>query len=387
VTGSKKSVRARVEIKKEYARSLIAPPLEFSGVNEVWHRGRKLVHFSGCDYFRLARDARLAAAARKTLAETGLNVSASRLTTGNRVIYLQLEAALTKFFRAEAALALSDGYLAPLAAAQALEGEFTHAFVDEQSHSALLDAARMLDCPVQKFPHRDAVALKKLLARSGRRARPIILTDGMFSYDGAVAPLREYLKILPRKGMILVDDAHGVGVLGRTGKGTLEHEGVGRERIIQCATLSKAFGAFGGVVLSSRALQGKIMAQSRSLMGATPLPPPLAGAALESLKILSRDSERRNRLFSYLSWLRGALRVAGWEISEMPGPLVRLPDLSEAAANRLNRLLFAAGIYPPFIRYGAATRGAFRFVISSEHTAAQLRTLANVLTGFISTSR
>jgi len=387
VTGPKKSVRARVETKKENARSLIAPPLEFSGVNEVWHRGRKLVHFSGCDYFRLARDARLAAAARKTLAETGLNVSASRLTTGNRVIYLQLEAALTKFFRAEAALALSDGYLAPLAAAQALAGEFTHAFVDEQSHSALLDAARMLDCPVQKFPHRNAVALEKMLARSSRRARPIILTDGMFSYDGAVVPLREYLKILPRKGMILVDDAHGVGVLGRTGKGTLEHEGVGRERIIQCATLSKAFGAFGGVVLSSRTLQWKIMAQSRSLMGATPLPPPLAGAALESLKILSRDSERRKKLFSNLSWLRRALRAAGWEISETPGPLVRLPDLSEAEAGRLSRLLFTAGIYPPFIRYGAATRGAFRFVISSEHTRTQLQTLADVLTGFISTSR
>ncbi len=357
-------------------------PLEFIGQNELRFHGRTFINFSGCDYFRLARDPRLAAAAKKTLAETGLNVSASRLTTGNRDIYLQLESALARFFAAEAALILSDGYLAPLATAQALAGEFTHAFIDERAHNALIDAARMLDCPVKKFPHRNAAALEKLFAKLGRNARPIILTDGMFSYDGAVAPLRAYLKILPRGGMILVDDAHGVGVVGKTGKGALEHEGVRRERIIQCGTLSKAFGAFGGVVLSSRAVRGKILARSRSFVGTTPLPPPLAGAALESLKILSRDSARRKKLFANLSWLRGKLRAAGWEISETPAPVVRLPDINDAEVERLKKSLLAAGIYPPFVKYGAAARGTFRFVISSGHTHAQLQNLATVLGEF-----
>lgn len=358
------------------------PPLEFSGLNELRFCGRTFVNFSGCDYFRLARDPRLAAAAKKTLDGTGLNVSASRLTTGNREIYLQLEAALVKFFAAEAALILSDGYLAPLATAQALAGEFTHAFIDERAHNALIDAGRMLDCPVKKFPHRDAAALKKLLARAGKNFRPIILTDGMFSYDGAVAPLRAYLKILPRDGMILMDDAHGMGVVGATGKGAPEHEGVNRERIIQCGTLSKAFGAFGGVVLSSRAVREKILARSRSFVGTTPLPPPLAGAALESLKILSRDTARRKKLFANLSWLRGKLRAAGWEISETPAPVVRLPDLNDLEVERLKKSLLAAGIYPPFVKYGAAARGTFRFVVSSEHTRAQLQNLAAVLGEF-----
>ena len=362
-------------------------PLEFIGQNELCFRGRTLVNFSGCDYFRLARDPRLATAAKKTLAATGLNVSASRLTTGNREIYLQLEAALAKFFKSEAALILSDGYLAPLAAAQALAGEFTHAFIDERAHNALLDAARMLDCPVKKFPHRDAAALKKLLVKCGRNARPIILTDGMFSYDGAVAPLRAYLKILPRSGIMLVDDAHGVGVVGATGKGALEHEGVSRERVIQCGTLSKAFGAFGGVVLSSCALREKILVRSRSFVGTTPLPPPLAGAALASLKILHRDTARREKLFANLSWLRKKLRAAGWEIFETPGPVVRLPDLSDVEVERLKKSLLAAGIYPPFVKYGAAARGTFRFVVSSGHTRAQLQNLATVLEKFISTSR
>jgi 7-keto-8-aminopelargonate synthetase-like enzyme len=362
-------------------------PLPYAGVNEVRFRNRTLVHFSGCDYFRLARDERLAAAARRTLAETGLNVSASRLTTGNRAVYLQLEAALVKFFGAEAALVLPDGYLAPLATAQALAGEFTHALIDERSHGALLDAARMLDCPVKKFPHRDAVVLKTLLGKCGRQARPIVLTDGLFSLDGAVAPLRAYLKILPRNGMILVDDAHGAGVMGKTGKGTPEHEGVGRERIIQCVTLSKAFGAFGGAVLSSRAVQAQIMARSRSFMGTTPLPPPLAGAALAALKILGRDTARRKRLFANLAWLRAQLRAAGWAIAETPGPLVRLPDLNDTDGARLKTALLAAGIYPPFLKYGAVPQGIFRFVISSEHTRAQLKQLAEALADFISTSR
>ena len=161
---------------------------------------------------------RLAQAARAALAEHGLNVAASRRTTGNHEIYTRLETALTAFFGSETALVFPDGYLAPGAVTQTLAGEFTHAFVDEFAHGALVDAARMLDCPVKRFSHREAADLARRLSKCGSDARPIILTDGMFSHDGSVAPLREYLKILPRRGMILVDDAHGAGVLGATVK-------------------------------------------------------------------------------------------------------------------------------------------------------------------------
>jgi 7-keto-8-aminopelargonate synthetase-like enzyme len=357
-------------------------PLESAGLNEVWQRGRKLVHFSGCDYFRLTHDPHLAAAAKKELTATGLNVAASRLTTGDRAIYHRLESALTKFFRCESAVVLSDGYRAPLALAQAFAGDFTHAFIDELAHGASLDAAQMLGCPIQKFPHRDAAALKKLLARGGKNFRPVILTDGMFSADGSVAPLRAYLKILPRSGMIFVDDAHGLGLLGANGRGAVELENVSRERVVQCGTLSKAFGAFGGVVLCSRAVRGKILAHSRSYAGATPLPPPLAGAALAALKILSGDKSRRKKITANTAWLRAQLRVTGWEIPATPGPIVRLPVLNAADEARLKKLLLTAGIFPPFLKYGAATHGTFRFVISSEHSRAHLRLLAKVLEKF-----
>jgi 7-keto-8-aminopelargonate synthetase-like enzyme len=358
-------------------------PLQFVGDNEVRWRGRTLLNFSGCDYFRLARDARLAAAAKNSLAADGLNVAASRRTTGNHKIYAQLESELAKYFGAEAALVLPDGYLAPIAAAQALTGEFTHAFLDEFAHGALVDAARMLGCPAKTFKHREAADLKRRIIKCGRNARPVILTDGMFSHDGSMAPLRAYLKFLPARGKILVDDAHGAGVLGATGKGSPEHEKVSRKKIIQCATLSKAFGVYGGVVLGSRSLRAKILAGSRSFIGTTPLPPPLACAALASLKILRREPKRRAKLFLNLFYARKKLRAAGWDISETPGPIVRLPAMSAAQAAILKNRLLAAGIYPPFLKYsGASAQGIFRFVISSGHTRAQLDRLAGVLAAF-----
>ena len=358
-------------------------PLQFVGANEVRWRGSRLVHFSGCDYFRLARHPQVAAAARESLAKNGLNVAASRRTTGNHEIYAALEKALAGFFAVEAALLLPDGYLAPVAVAQALADEFTRVFVDEFAHGALLDAARMFDCPVEKFPHRNAAALAKRMAKPGRNARPVVLTDGMFSHDGSVAPLREYLEVLPACGMMLVDDAHGIGVLGATGRGTLEHAGVGRSRIIQCATLSKALGVYGGVVLGTRGLRDKIIAQSRAYIGTTPLPPPLAGAALAALKILRREPQRRKRLFGNLRWVRAGLQAAGWEIAGTPGPMVRLPLMPAARAGALKRALLAAGIYPPFLQYGGASaQGVFRFVISSEHTRTQLDRLVSVLAAF-----
>ena len=205
----------------------------------------------------------------------------------------------------------------------------------------------------------------------------------MFSHDGSVAPLRKYLKLLPARGIILVDDAHGAGVLGATGKGVLEHEGVSRKRIIQCATLSKAFGVYGGVVLAPRALRGKILARSRAFIGTTPMPPPLAGAALAALKILRSEPARRKKLFQNLFHVRTKLRAAGWNISETPGPIVRLPALSETQAGNLKTRLLAAGIYPPFLKYGrASAQGFFRFVMASEHTRAQLDSLIAVLAEF-----
>src|SRR5207248_680308 len=156
-----------------------------------------------------------------------------RLTTGNHVLYRQLEERLADFFSAENALLVSTGYLTNLVAAQALARNFSHALLEEKSHPSLRDAARFLDCPVVEFRHRNTESLASAIRRCGRAAKLIVLTDGMFSHDGSAAPLAEYLKVLPKDALLLVDDAHGAGVLGSTGQGAIEHAGVGRRRIIQ----------------------------------------------------------------------------------------------------------------------------------------------------------
>ncbi len=357
--------------------------LALTGLNHLIWRGRRLLHFSGCDYFRLARSTRLAISAASFMDKEGLNVAASRITTGNRSLYAKLEETLAEFFRFTSAVLLNSGYSATLAAAQGLAGTFTHAFVDEWAHAALQDAARYLNCPVMVFRHRDARHLRSLLAKSGKLNRPVILTDGLFSHDGSVAPLREYMKILPREGRILLDDAHGAGVLGATGRGAAEAAGVGHERIILCASLAKAFGSAGGVVLCDSRIRRQIFIRSGIFKGSTPLPPPLAGAALTAARLLQKSASRRFRLHQHTRQVREQLKITGWPIPENPGPIVRLPDLSPAASARLGSQLFKAGIYPSRLKYSAASESAaFRFVISSEHSGEDLKRLTSALGSF-----
>jgi 8-amino-7-oxononanoate synthase len=358
----------------------LPPTLQSAGRNHVLQRGRKLCYFGGCDYFRMSSHPQVLRALRHGLRDFGLNVSASRMTTGNHPVYERLERSLAAFFGLPTATLAPNGWTPNAMVTQALAGRFSHVLMDERAHASLVDAARLLDCPVLKFRHRDAADLARIIRRLGS-IKPLFMTDGMFSHDGSVAPLREYLAVLPRGGTLLVDDAHGAGVLGATGRGTPEHAGVPTSRIIQTITLSKAFGVFGGAVLGPKKLRTDIIARSRIFTGSTPLPPPLACAALKSLTILRVNNRIRRRLNRNVAHLRVKLRAGGIPVPEQPGPIIALAPRNQREAGRLVRLLLAAGIHPPFIKYpGGPENGYFRFAISSEHTLAQLNLLASVVT-------
>jgi 7-keto-8-aminopelargonate synthetase-like enzyme len=359
-------------------------PLQQINRTYVRFHQRKLSYYSGCDYFRLASHPRVLAALQTGARKYGLNVAASRLTTGNHALYRELEAELAAFFDAESALLVANGYVTNLIVAQALAGHFSHALIDAGAHPALADAARFLDCPVLQFKSRDPEAVALAVQRCGPGAKLLLLTDGMFSSDGSAAPLAEYLKVLPKDALILVDDAHGAGVLGRQGQGAPEHAGVNRRRIIQTVTMSKAFGAYGGAILGSARLRQQILDRSRMFVGSTAPPPPLVNAALAGVRVLQADKTLRPRLLRNAARVKTALRAAGLPLPETPGPIVPLLPRNPGEAARLNRALLAAGIYPPFIRYpGGPPSGYFRFVISSEHTPAQLEALLVVLTPFV----
>jgi 7-keto-8-aminopelargonate synthetase-like enzyme len=335
---------------------------------------RKLSYFSGCDYFRMASHPGVVAALEAGVRRYGLNVAASRLTTGNHRLYLELERRLAEFFAAENALVVPTGYMANLIAAQALAGDFSHALIDEAAHSSLSDAGRLLDCPLLRFKHRDAADLGRVVRRCGTRAKLLLLTDGMFSRDGSAAPLAEYLEALPKDAVVLVDDAHGGGLLGRTGKGTLEHADVPRDRrMVQTITLSKTFGTYGGAIVGTTALRRRVLDRSALFVGSTPPPLPLANAALRSIEIVAADHALRKRLARNQAYLKEGLRRAGWPLPETPGPIAALAPELKGQIARLKQALLAAGIYPPLIKYpGGPADGYFRFAISSEHSREQL---------------
>jgi 7-keto-8-aminopelargonate synthetase-like enzyme len=357
----------------------------------VSYHGRKLLYFSGCDYYRMASHPRVVEATQRGAQEYGLNVAASRLTTGNHRLYGQLESVLAKFFGAPAAVLVPTGYLADLVAGQALAGTCTHALLDDAAHVALQEAAQLLGAKVMPFRSRDPKSLEKAARGCGTNAKILVLTDGMFARDGSVAPLAEYLEVLPRNGRILVDDAHGAGVLGHTGKGTLEHARLPnqklpggrrsgsalRGRIIQTITLSKAFGVYGGAILGTHALRQRVIRHSQQFVGSTPLPLPLVCAALASLRVHAAGSLMRQRLRENADYLKDILRSAGLEIPELPGPIVCFLPRGVAQSRKLHRALLAAGIFPPFLRYpGGPASGYYRFVISSEHTRTHLNAAA-----------
>jgi 7-keto-8-aminopelargonate synthetase-like enzyme len=323
------------------------------------------------------------AAVRTGLQKYGLSVSASRITSGNHRLYRELERCLSDFFGAEDALVVSGGYQTNLIVAQSFARCFSHALIDERAHPSLSDASRFLDCPVVRFKHRDPLDLQASVRRCGPGSKLILLTDGMFSHDGSTAPLAEYLKVLPSDGLMLVDDAHGGGLLGKKGRGSLEHNRVRRDRIIQTVTLSKAFGSFGGAILGTRRIRQQIFDHSSLFVGSTPLPLPLANAALVSIRLLKRQSSMRKQLQKNSDFVKTALRQAGFNLPGAVGPIVPLHPDSSGQAAKWKQALLAAGIYPPFTKYpNGPANGYFRFVISSEHSRAQLDKLVDVVRGF-----
>ncbi len=352
-----------------------------AGMNWVEERGRRWAYFGGCDYLRLAWHGAIHEAVRTAVGELGVSAGASRMTTGNLPVYLELERALGRFFGVAGAVVTGSGYVAPTVAVQALAEEHTHVLLDERAHGCLLDAALVSGLPVGRYPHRSATGLREAARACGRRARVLVLTDGVWATSGEATPVGDYLEVLPKGGTVVVDDAHGAGVLGKRGRGTPEWAGLGPGEVVMTITLSKAFGCYGGAVLGSAELKERIRRTGRAFIGNTPVGPALAAAAVKAVEILRAEGrERRARLRAKVEQVRAGIRDAGGRAGEGPGPLVVRVPRGVADGRWLEGRLRAAGIHPPWIRYpqGPAER-FFRFALSSEHEEAQVAALAAVL--------
>ncbi|MCC6533225.1 MAG: 8-amino-7-oxononanoate synthase [Burkholderiales bacterium] len=345
-------------------------------------RGRDFVSFASNDYLGLAADPRLIEAAREAASRYGVGAGASHLLHGHHALHEQLESALAETVGMARALVFSTGYMANLGVVTALCGRDDEVFADKLNHASLNDAMVLSRARFHRYPHGDLDALDRALGRARARTRKLILTDAVFSMDGDLAPLPELVRLCERHGAyLLLDDAHGFGVLGEHGAGTPSHFAVSSERVIYMGTLGKAAGVYGAFVASSAALIDYLVNRARTYVYTTATPPLLAAALLQSLAIIRGEGWRREHLQALIGDLKEGLRAARARL--LPSPTAIQPYVlgSAGAALRAAEVLRAHGMIVPAIRPPTVPAGSarLRISLSAGHTLADVERLVSAL--------
>lgn len=320
------------------------------------------VDFASNDYLGLRRDPRVVEAAHRALDAEGVGSGASRLLGGNTESHATLERELATLKGTEAALVFSSGYAANLGLLTALCEPEDVILCDRLDHASLVDGARLARADVGFYHHGDVEHLRRQLRRRAPNGRIWIATDGVFSMDGVLAPLPDLVDVANEfDAMLIVDDAHGTGVLGPDGAGTVRHFGVETERIVQMGTLSKALGAQGGFVAGPRDLIDWLVQRARSLIYSTGIAPVLAAAATESVRIARTDTALRERRVDRFATLKSGLQEGGWEVlGEAPAPMLAVRVDGPDVALDLARRLAARGVIAPAIRPPTVPRSSCR---------------------------
>lgn len=338
-----------------------------------------LLSFGGCDYLGLAHHPAVVAAAREAMSLYGISTTASRVTTGNTVAHNRLEDDVARLLNQPAAVVVPEGYTANLALAQALSRRVRVALIDERAHRSLPDAAVAGGLRIVRYSHGDAADAARRLAELGREPAAI-LTDGVFTADGAVAPVRELLHTLrTHEDLLVVDDCHGVGVLGE-GRGTCKYLGVSDPRLVLTTTLAKGIGCYGGAVAGQVAMVDEVRRHATAFICTTPVPPAIASAASAAIRVLEHDRLRHVALMENARRLRQAVRSVGVQVGEQPTPIVAFVTKDEAAMERLHAALLDEGILAPLIRYpGGPAERYFRLTVTAEHTGEQIERLREAM--------
>ena len=326
--------------------------------------GAEVLSFCSNDYLGLAADPRLIAAMQETAASAGAGSGASHLITGHHRMHQMLEQALAAFVGLPAALTFSTGYMANLAVVTALVGRHDAIFADKLNHASLNDAAVLSRASLNRYAHQDLEALEQMLAASSAK-RKLVLADAVFSMDGDLAPVTALLALCERyDAWLMLDDAHGFGVLGQHGHGVLEHFGVSSPRIIYMATLGKAAGVAGAFVAGDPVMIDYLLQKARPYIYTTATPPALAGALLAALPIIEQEHARREQLQSLIAALKSGLRLQRWRLAASDMPIQPLIVGSNEAALRVSEILREQGMLVPAIRPPTVPQGTARLRIS-----------------------
>jgi len=338
--------------------------------------GKRVLNFCSNNYLGLANHPKLVAAARKASDELGIGPAAVRSIAGTMTLHVELEKRLAAFKGVEAAITFQSGFMANLAAIPALVGKEDGIFSDRLNHASIIDGCRLSGAKISAYEHCDPAALEAAIEENlPQYRRAIVITDGVFSMDGDVAPLPDIYEVAKKYDLLLmVDDAHGEGVLGKGGRGIVDHFGLHGKVDIEIGTLSKAFGVVGGVVAGSATIVEWLRQRGRPFLFSSAVTVPDAAACLAALDILESSTELVDKLWDNAKYFKAEMKKLGFDTGLSTTPITPIMLGEAPLAQQFSRELFEAGVFAMAIGYPTVPQGKarIRVMISAAHARQDL---------------
>jgi len=339
--------------------------------------GRKVLNMCSNNYLGFANEPRLKEAAKKAIDKWGVGPGAVRTIAGTLKIHEELEKALAEFKKVEAVLFLQTGFIANQAVIPAIVGAGDAILSDELNHASIIDGVRLSKAERYIWKHRDVKDLEEKLKEATEKGarRKLIITDGVFSMDGDLAPLPEIVELAEKyDAMVMVDDAHGEGVLGEAGRGIVDHFGLHGRVDIEIGTLSKAFGVVGGYVAGKKELIDYLKQKARPFLFSTPLSPADTAASLEAVKILMESGDRVKKLWDNARYFKENMKKLGFDLGVSETPITPVMLYDAKVATEFSKRLLEEDVFAQAIGYPTVPKGKarIRVMISAVHTKEDL---------------
>lgn len=338
--------------------------------------GRDVINLASNNYLGLANHPRMNAAAARAATELGAGSGAVRSIAGTMSMHHELERRFAEFKHADEALMFQSGFTANAGTVAAILDKEDVIVSDRLNHASIIDGARLSRAEIKVFEHRDAGHADALLAESARPGRhQLLITDGVFSMDGDIAPLPDLVEVAERRGAIMmIDDAHASGVLGKGGAGTVDHFGLHGRVDVQVGTLSKAIGVLGGFIAGPHELIEWLVNRGRPFLFSTSAPPSVTAACMEALDIIRDEPERLERLWDNTRSFKAGLHELGFDTGTSETPITPVITGEEEITQAFARRLFEEGVFTPAIVYPTVAKGRARVrtIVIADHTAEDL---------------
>jgi len=350
--------------------------LESASAAESRFDGKQVINLASNNYLGLTTHPKLREAAIEAVRKYGVGSGAVRTISGTMRLHIELEERIARFKNVEACVVFQSGFAANAGTVAALLGPEDHIVSDELNHASIIDGCRLSKAKIHVFPHKDAAAAEKILAElDSVPGRKLLISDGVFSMDGDIGALPGLAEAAEKHGAIMmVDDAHASGVLGRNGRGTIDHFGLHGRVQVQVGTLSKAIGVLGGYVCGSRDLIEFLYHRARPFLFSTSHPPAVAAACLAAFDVLEQEPERIQALWDNTRYFKRGLTLEGFHTGNSETPITPVIVGEAKLAHDLSRALFEEGVLATGIGFPTVPKGKARVrtIVTATHTKAEL---------------